>query len=127
MKALYTERAPKPIGPYSQGIVVGNFIFVSGQIPIDPATGALVGGDVREQTIRVLENVNAILNSAGASLKDVVKVTAYLVDPADFQAFNEVYTKFFEGGPYPARTTVFVKELPRGARVEIDVIAWKRQ
>ncbi|MEM2201773.1 MAG: RidA family protein [Ignisphaera sp.] len=121
---VYTDKAPKPIGPYSQAIRVGPWLFLSGQIPIDPATGGVVEGDIEVQTRRVLENIKAILEVAGYTLGDVVKVTVYLVDLNDFQKFNKIYGEYFNEKP-PVRTTVQVAALPRGARVEVDVIAYK--
>ncbi len=117
-----STRAPKAIGPYSQGIRCGGFLFCSGQIPLDPDTGALVGGGIAEQTERVLKNLEAVLAAGGASLAAVVKTTVYLVDLDDFPAMNEVYGRFFGGSP-PARATVQVSRLPAGARVEIDAVA----
>ncbi|WP_440058954.1 RidA family protein [Thermogladius sp. 4427co] len=123
-KIVYTDKAPKPIGPYSQAVRVGPWLFVSGQIPIDPFTGRVVEGDVAVQARRVLENIKAILESEGYSLGDVVKATVYLADLKDFQAFNEVYSEYFRENP-PARTTIQAAGLPRGVRIEIDVIAYK--
>lgn len=123
-EAVYTDKAPRPVGPYSQAVIAGNLVFVSGQIPIDPATGKLVEGDFEAQVRRVMENVRAILEAAGLTLDDIVKVTAYLKDPAKFQDFNRVYSEYFKGS-FPARTTVFVQELPAGAQIEIDVIAYR--
>jgi 2-iminobutanoate/2-iminopropanoate deaminase len=120
-----TEAAPKAIGPYSQAVAAGALVFCSGQIPIDPATGAVVPGGVAEQTRRVLENLRAVLAAAGASLSDVVKTTVYLKDLGEFQAMNEVYAQFFSARP-PARATVEVARLPKDVRVEIDCIAVKR-
>jgi 2-iminobutanoate/2-iminopropanoate deaminase len=116
-----TGRAPQAIGPYSQAIVSGEWIFTSGQIPLDPQTGEMVEGDVRAQTERVLLNLEAILEAAGASLRDVVKTTVYLADLNDFSAMNEVYARFFTDPP--ARSTVQVARLPRDARVEIEAVA----
>lgn len=122
-KPVSTPYAPKAIGPYSQAIVADGWIFCSGQIPIDPATGEMIGtGDVRLQARQVLRNLGAVLEAAGASLAEVVKTTIYLVDLADFAAVNEVYAGFF-GEPPPARATVQVAGLPRGSLVEIDAIA----
>ncbi|ADL19349.1 YjgH/F family protein - putative translation initiation inhibitor [Acidilobus saccharovorans 345-15] len=121
-EAVFTERAPRPIGPYSQAIIAGDLIFVSGQIPIDPSTGRIVSDDFKEQVRRALENVKAILEAGGSSLDDVVKVTVYLKDPSRFQDFNQIYSEYFKGS-FPARTTVFVNDLPAGAQIEIDVIA----
>ena len=120
-KAIVTDKGPKPVGPYSQAIVEGEFVFVSGQGPINPGTGSLELGDVQAETRRVFENLRAILGAAGSSLDDVVKCNVYLRDIKDFAAMNEVYKEFFTGVP-PARTTVAVKALPRGARVEIDLV-----
>ena len=117
-----SSEAPKAIGPYSQGIKANGFVFVSGQIALDPATGALVGGDVAAQTERVLQNLQAIVEAAGSDLDRVVKTTVYLRSMADFAAMNEVYAKYFKGEP-PARATVAVAGLPKDALVEIDVIA----
>ncbi|MCQ4342634.1 MAG: RidA family protein [Sulfolobaceae archaeon] len=121
---VFTERAPKPIGPYSQAIKLGNLLFVSGQIPIDPATNEVVKGGIKEQTERVLENVKAILEAANMTLDDVVMTFVYLSDMADFSQFNEVYSRYFKERP-PARVTVAVKSLPRDVKVEIAVIAGK--
>ena len=121
MRAISTPDAPAAIGPYSQAIRAGEFLFVSGQIPLDPTTGALVDGDVRAQTRRVLENLSAIVAAGGASLDRVVKTTVYLVDMNDFPAMNEVYATFFSA-PAPARATVQVGRLPKDVRVEIDAV-----
>lgn len=123
-KAISTETAPKAIGPYSQGIELGDLVFVSGQTPIDPATGALVPGDVAVQARRCLENVGAVLAAGGSSLDKVLKTTVFLVDMADFKAMNAVYAEFFCAVP-PARSTVAVAGLPLGARVEIEAIGVK--
>ena len=125
-KVVFTEKAPKPIGPYSQAIIAGNLIFTAGQIPIDPATNQVVQGDIKEQTRRVLENLRAILESAGATFDDVVKVTIYMKDLNEFSAMNEVYSEYFKNSP-PARTTVEVSRLPRDVRIEIDLIAIVKQ
>jgi len=122
MKAVITKDAPGAIGPYSQAIVSGDLAFLSGQVPIDPKTGELVGGDIAAQTDRVLDNLGAVLAAAGCSFADVVKTTIYLVDLGDFQAVNTTYAKRFTSAP-PARATVQVSALPKGARVEIDAIA----
>ena len=114
---------PAAIGPYSQAIRAGQLLFVSGQIALDPATGALVAGGVGVQTRRVIESLGAILASAGGTLDDVVKTTVYLADMTEFAAMNEVYAAWF-GAPAPARATVEVARLPQDARVEIDAIAW---
>ena len=117
-----TERAPRAIGPYSQAVRSGNFLFASGQIPIDPATGEFVAGGITEQTEQVMRNVSAILEAAGAGLQQVVKTTVFLADMDDFTAMNEVYARFFGEDP-PARATVQAARLPRDARVEIEAIA----
>ena len=121
-KVIATTDAPAAVGPYSQAIAVGDFLFAAGQIPLDPATGALVEGDIAAQTTRVLENVKAVLAANGMTFADVVKSTVFLTDLADFGAMNSVYAAYFTE-PYPARSTVQVSALPRGARVEIEVIA----
>jgi len=121
-RAITTTDAPQAIGPYSQAVRVGEWLFCSGQIGLDPATGELVPGGVVAEAGRVLENLRAVLIAAGGSLDDVVRTTIYLVDLADFSRVNEVYARFFQS-PYPARVTVGVAALPRGARVEIDAIA----
>ena len=117
-----TERAPRAIGPYSQAVRSGNFLFASGQIPIDPATGEFVAGGITEQTEQVMRNVSAILEAAGAGLQQVVKTTVFLADMDDFTAMNEVYGRYFGEDP-PARATVQAARLPRDARVEIEAIA----
>ena len=122
MKAISTKKAPAAIGPYSQAIRVGNLFYTSGQIPIDPATGAFVEGGIKEQTRQSLTNVKAILEEAGTSLANVVKTTVFMADMADFADMNSVYAEFFTE-PYPARSAVAVKTLPKGALVEIEVIA----
>jgi 2-iminobutanoate/2-iminopropanoate deaminase len=121
-QAVSTDRAPQAIGPYSQAVRAGNLLFVSGQTPLDPATGTLVEGDIATQTRRVLESVGAILAAAGASFDQVVRTTVYLADMGDFAAMNEVYAGYFSA-PAPARSTIQAARLPRDARVEIDVIA----
>jgi 2-iminobutanoate/2-iminopropanoate deaminase len=122
MKAISTADAPAAIGPYSQAIHAGDLVFLSGQVPIDPSTGELVGGDIAAQTERVLDNLAAVLAAAGCGFGDVVKTTIYLVDLGDFQVVNQTYAKRFSAAP-PARATVQVSALPKGARVEIDAIA----
>lgn len=119
---IATTKAPAAIGPYSQGVKANGFLFLSGQVALDPASGQLVDGDVRAQTERVLKNLGAVLEAAGSSLASVVKTTVFLADLDDFAAMNEVYARFFSHPP-PARATVEVAGLPRDARVEIDVIA----
>ena len=121
-----TERAPKAIGPYSQAVRAGEFLFISGQIAIDPATNEIVQGDTAVQAERVLHNIRSILDDSGATLMDVVKVTIYLVDMDDFAAVNEVYGGFFHSDP-PARATVQVSRLPKDVRVEIEAVAWVGQ
>jgi len=121
---IRTGAAPKAIGPYSQGVAVGRQLFLSGQIPIDPATGELTGASVAEQTRRVLENLKGVLEEAGASMGDVVKTTVYMKDLSAFAEMNAVYGEFFTA-PYPARATVEVSALPKGAAVEIDAIVIK--
>ena len=122
-QALATDRAPQAIGPYSQAIRAGGFVFVSGQIPLDPATGTLVAGDISVQTRRVVDNLEAILAAAGASFADVVKTTVFLLDMDDFAAMNAVYGAAMPTPP-PARSTVQVSRLPRDVRIEIDVVAF---
>ena len=124
MKALHTDLAPAAIGPYSQAIEANGFIFASGQLPIDPATGEFAVGGVKEQTRQSLTNASRILGSAGVDLSHVVKTTVFLADMADFAAMNEVYSTFFNA-PFPARSAVAVKALPKGALVEIECIATK--
>ncbi len=120
--AIRTSQAPAAIGPYSQAIRSGDLLFTSGQIPLDPVSGQIVGGDITAQTRRVMENLGAVLAAAGASFADVVKTTIFLVDMADFGAVNAVYGERFTAAP-PARSTVAVARLPRDARVEIEMIA----
>ncbi len=122
---ITTDKAPKAIGPYSQGVKTGGLVFLSGQIPLDPATGEMVGKSIEEQTERVMENIAAVLDAAGLDFSDVVKSTIYLSDLADFAAVNAIYGKRFPAEP-PARSTVEVKGLPRSARVEIEVVALAR-
>ena len=121
-EVIATEKGPKAIGPYSQAIKAGGFVFISGQVAFDPATGQLVEGDVTKQTARVLENLKGIAEAAGTSLEKAVKATVFLKDMGDFAAMNEVYAKYFTNNP-PARATVEVARLPRDVRVEIDIIA----
>jgi 2-iminobutanoate/2-iminopropanoate deaminase len=122
MANVSTPGAPRAIGPYSQGIIAGGFLFTAGQVGFDPATGELVDGGIAEQTRRVLENIRAILQAAGLGLSSVVKTTVFLVDMTDFAAMNEVYAAAF-ADHRPARSTVAVAALPRGARVEIEAVA----
>ena len=121
-KVISTAKAPSAIGPYSQAIQVGNLVYTSGQIPIDPATGYFVEGGIKEQTRQSLTNVKAILEEAGLSMADVVKTTVFMADMNDFADMNSVYAEFF-AEPYPARSAVAVKTLPKGALVEIEVVA----
>lgn len=124
MKVLHSDLAPAAIGPYSQAIEVNGFIFASGQIPIDPHTGKMVEGGVAEQTRQALINAVHVLEEAGLGLSSVVKTTVFLTDMADFAAMNEVYASFFKA-PYPARSAVAVKALPKGALVEVECVAAK--
>jgi len=121
-QAVSTPSAPQAIGPYSQGVRAGSLLFVSGQVPIDPATGNIIEGDIAAQTHRVLQNIGEILKAGGASFDHVVRTTVFLADMNDFAAMNAVYATYFTA-PAPARATVQVSRLPRDARVEIDVIA----
>lgn len=123
MKTINTDKAPKAIGPYSQAVAVGNFIFCSGQIGINPKTGVLAEG-IEEQTKQVLENLKNVIEAAGASLKNVVKTTIYLKNLADFEKVNKIYGEFF-GDHRPARATVEVSSLPKGALVEIEAIVYR--
>lgn len=122
MEVLKTEKAPAAIGPYSQAIEINGFVFASGQIPLDPATGNVVEGGIREQTRQALTNASNVMQAAGLSLANVVKTTVFMADMADFAAMNEVYAAFFSE-PYPARSAVAVKTLPKGVLVEIECIA----
>jgi len=122
VSSISTPKAPKAIGPYSQGVAAAGFLFLSGQVPLDPRTGTLVQGTVQEEVTRVLENLQGVLEAGGSGLHRVVKTTVYLTSLKDFEAMNEVYARVF-GDHRPARSTVEVAALPRGARVEIDVIA----
>jgi reactive intermediate/imine deaminase len=119
---IHSDSAPRAIGPYSQAVRTGDTLYLSGQIPLDPATGELVAGDIRVQATRVFDNLEAVLTAAGASFDDVVRVAIYMTDLGDFGAVNEVMAKYFRE-PYPARATIGVAALPRGAAVEVDVIA----
>lgn len=121
---IFTEKAPKPIGPYSQGVLVENapkLLFISGQIPINPETGEIIKGDIREQARQAIENLIVILGEAGATVNDVVKVTVYLKSMKDFEAFNEVYEEYF-GHSKPARAVIEVSNLPKGVKIEIEAI-----
>jgi 2-iminobutanoate/2-iminopropanoate deaminase len=121
MKVIQTAKAPAAIGPYSQAISAGGLVFTSGQIPLSPETGEISGSGIKEQTARVIENLKAVLEAAGSDLSKVIKTTCFLADMNDFAAFNEVYGQSFTGKP--ARSTVAVKQLPRSALVEIEVVA----
>ena len=121
MKQIHTNRAPAAVGPYSQAVVSGELCFTSGQIALSPETGEIVGADITTQTRQVMENLCAVLAAAGASPETVVKTTCYLADIADFAAFNAVYAEYFPGKP--ARSCVAVKDLPRGALVEVEAVA----
>ncbi len=120
---IATGAAPKAIGPYSQAVSWNNIVFLRGQIPLDPATGQIIEGDIAAQTERVLENLKAVLAAAGSSLEQVLKTTVYMKDLGEFARMNEVYARYFPSDP-PARSTVEVARLPRDVRVEIDVVAW---
>lgn len=122
MKIIATDQAPAAIGPYSQAVQAGGLVFCSGQIPLDPVSGELIAGDIRLETRRVMENLRGVLEAAGCGFAQVVRTTIYLVDMADFPAVNEVYGGYF-ADKKPARATVAVAALPRGARVEIDALA----
>lgn len=121
MKYIHTQHAPAAIGPYSQAVAANGFVFTSGQIALDPATGEVVPGSIREQTQRICENLKAVLAAAGSSLEKVVKTTCFLADMADFAAFNKVYGSYFTGKP--ARSCVAAKALPKGVLAEIEAIA----
>ena len=124
-KAITTTAAPAPVGPYNQAVLAGGWLYCSGQIPLDPITGAMVGdGDVAEETRQVLKNLVAVLNEAGATPAQVVRTTVFLVDLGDFQTVNQLYADVFGDGVSPARACVQVAALPKGARVEIDCVAW---
>lgn len=122
MESIHSDKAPKALGPYSQAIKAGGFVFCSGQVPIDPATGSFVDGGIKEQTRQSLTNARNVLQAAGLDLADVVKTTVFLADMDDFADMNGVYEEFFMP-PYPARSAVAVKKLPKGALVEIECIA----
>lgn len=121
--AVRTDAAPAAVGPYSQGIRVGNLLFVSGQLPLDPATGTFVEGGIEEQTARCLDNIKAILAQAGISMDSVVKTTVFLADMDDFAAMNKVYSSYFKTDP-PARSAFQVARLPKNGQIEIEAIAW---
>jgi 2-iminobutanoate/2-iminopropanoate deaminase len=121
-QSISSPGAPNAIGPYSPAVRAGTLLFVSGQVPIDPASGVMIDGDIAAQTRRVLDNIGALLEASGATFADVVRTTVFLADMNDFAAMNDVYGKYFSQ-PYPARATVQVARLPKDARVEIDVIA----
>ena len=124
-KVIQTDKAPKALGPYSQAIQAGNLLFLSGQIPIDPATGELVKGDIADKTRRVMENIKAVLESQGLSMEDVVKSTVFLKSINDFGRFNEIYATYFRSAP-PARSTVEVSRMAKDADIEIEMIAMVR-
>jgi 2-iminobutanoate/2-iminopropanoate deaminase len=122
-KIINTTHAPAPIGPYSQAVKSGHLLFTSGQIPIDPETGEMVSGGIREQTIQVLENLKSIIEAAGSTLDDAIKTTVFLTDMADFPELNTIYAEYFGEEKAPARSTIQVAALPMGARVEIELVA----
>ena len=125
LKAVITQEAPAPVGPYNQAVIAGGWLYCSGQIPLDPATGAMVGeGNVEAETRQVLRNLKAVLQEAGADPSHVVRTTVFLVDLGDFQAVNAIYAEMFGDGVSPARACVQVAALPKGSKVEIDCIAW---
>jgi 2-iminobutanoate/2-iminopropanoate deaminase len=121
-KIVNTSEAPAAVGPYSQAVRAGGFLFCAGQIPLDPKTGSIVGSDIKTQTEQVLKNIEAILKAEGLSFDNVVKTTVFMVDLSEFAHMNEVYAKYFRP-PYPARSTIQVAALPRGAKIEIEVVA----
>ena len=125
LKAVITQEAPAPVGPYNQAVIAGGWLYCSGQIPLDPATGAMVGeGNVEAETRQVLRNLKAVLQEAGTDPSHVVRTTVFLVDLGDFQAVNAIYAEVFGDGVSPARACVQVAALPKGSKVEIDCIAW---
>ena len=125
LKAVITQEAPAPVGPYNQAVIAGGWLYCSGQIPLDPATGAMVGeGNVEAETRQVLRNLKAVLQEAGTEPSHVVRTTVFLVDLGDFQAVNAIYAEMFGDGVSPARACVQVAALPKGSKVEIDCIAW---
>jgi len=121
-KIIKTGNAPAAIGPYSQAVIYGDLLYTAGQIGLDPKTGSMVEGEIKEQAVRVLENLRAVLKEAGKDLDAVIKTTVYLIKPEDFPVVNEIYGQYFKEQP-PARTTVFVSALPKGALVEIEAVA----
>jgi len=121
-RIVKTNKAPQAIGPYSQGVIAGNFLFISGQIAIDPDKNEMISGTIEEQAEQVLNNIGAILNEAGLTYDNVVKTTVYLTDLNDFGKMNEVYSRFFKNNP-PARAAIQVSKLPKGAKIEIEAIA----
>ena len=124
-QAVTTSAAPAPVGPYNQAVLAGGWLYCSGQIPLDPQTGAMVGsGDVASETRQVLKNLTAVLEAASATAQHVVRTTVFLAHLADFQTVNEIYAEMFGAGTSPARACVQVAALPKGARVEIDCVAW---
>ena len=124
-QAITTTDAPAPVGPYNQAVQAGGWLYCSGQIPLDPATGEMVGGgDVEAETRQVLRNLNAVLSAAGTEAAKVVRTTVYLIDLADFQTVNTIYAEMFGNGVSPARACVQVAALPKGSKVEIDCVAW---
>ncbi|QNI89224.1 RidA family protein [Synechococcus sp. ROS8604] len=125
LQAVITQEAPAPVGPYNQAVIAGGWLYCSGQIPLDPATGAMVGdGDVEAETRQVLRNLKAVLQEAGTDPSRVVRTTVFLVDLGDFQTVNAIYAEMFGDGVSPARACVQVAALPKGSKVEIDCIAW---
>lgn len=122
---IHTDKAPAAIGPYSQAVLAGDFLYVSGQLPLDPVSGAMAGDTAAEQAEQSIRNLSAILEAAGMTLDDVVKTTVLLADIADFAAVNEVYAKHFTGAVLPARAAFAVRDLPKGAKVEIELVAYK--
>ena len=121
IKKISTDKAPKAIGPYSQATLIGNLLYTSGQIPLDPESGSIVGANIKEQTERVMRNLGAVLDAAGTGFDNVIKTTCFLSEISDFASFNEVYAKYITS--CPARSCVAVKDLPKGALVEVEVIA----
>ena len=122
-EAIFTENAPRPVGPYSQAVRAGNFLFISGQIPIDPSTGKLIEGSFEDKVKRVLDNIKAIVEAAGGTLDDIVKVTVYIRDINKFSEFNKIYAEYFRSRP-PARVVIEVSNLPLNAELEVEAIAY---